>query len=709
MRIPHVGGINPTFGQRGPDRVQPLNLDTRFVDQGQEAVGRLARTVGGIAQDMMQERAQEADALARAKAANAVLEDEVEVGAVLEDIDRQHAEGNLGWADIEPELTRRLREREPRKVEGLDPASIEAFNGRLRANQLQALAKGRTIADSGRRMEFRTQFDSSLDALGKLAGDPNADIDKINAQAEAFTPLARLAGVDAATIGRTVQAFKDRNWTNHATRRLMTGRDNPEALAQLEAELSAEDGFYAERLDTEKRNALLSQVLNARARFDAAAQVDAARAEATAERALGQFERSTTLEFGLPDAQVAELAATVSRGTPEQIERFNNVLQVEAEFRQVRFAPPETQKAYLAQKRAEFATTGATPLQQQNLERMTKAADASAKLLTDAPLEHYAKATGRPIEPLDFSGLMSGDPGALAFQIGERAALLEAYRERMGPTTGRALLLPQEADQLSAALGQMTPAQQVRLLGGLNGTVQSREDYTAVMAQIAPTSPVLAAAGALMPGFDAPNDNTTKAQVQFVETMLAGHRALNPPEGQPKFKMPPAADLAAISTTLGPAFVGRNEALQQARAAVEAAYAGLSIEAGDYSGEIDTTRLADAVKRVVGTPVDVGNSSAIPPRGMDEGDFIDAVEASWREASTRLQAGAPTDFDDYVLRQQGANQYALIASDGTYLFDNTGKPLVLTVDPGYKAAPMPSASQATADPFGMSRLLEPRQ
>ncbi|WP_353094297.1 hypothetical protein, partial [Methylibium sp.] len=174
MRIPHLGGVNPTFGQRGPDRVTPLNLDTRFVDQGQEALGNLARTVGGIAQDMQQDRMREADALARAKAANAVLDDEIGAGTIAEDIGRQVAEGNLGWADAEAEAARRLDEREAPTVEGLDPAGMEAFQGRLRANREQVLGRVRTVADSGRRMAFRTEFDASLDKLGKLAGDPAA-------------------------------------------------------------------------------------------------------------------------------------------------------------------------------------------------------------------------------------------------------------------------------------------------------------------------------------------------------------------------------------------------------------------------------------------------------------------------------------------------------------------------------------------------------
>lgn len=712
MRIPHVGGINPTFGQRGPDRVQPLNIDTRFVDAGQEAMGRLARTVGGIAQDVQQDRMREADALARAKAANAVLEDEVTVGAIFEDVARQHAEGNLGWQDVESEVERRLTEREPPSVQGLDPAGQEAFTGRLRANQLQIAARARTLADSGRRTEFRAQFDRSLDTLGKLAGDPSADIDKINMQAEAFAPLARQAGVDEAVISARVQAFKDRNWTNQASRRLIEARDNPEALAALEQDLTAEDGFYAGRLDAEKRNALLSNVLNARGRLENRMQVDAGRAEAAAERALGTFERSMTSTYGLPDDQLLQLRDAIASGTPEQQARFTALAQEEQTFRAVRYAAPAEQRAFIAAKEQEYAASGATALQEQNLQRMRQAAEASATLLRESPLQHMAQSTGRPVEPLNMLAF-TDDPtmsqqqrdqhlGGFGTQLAERAAMLQAYRQTKGPETGTGLLLPQEAALFASALQRSSPAATASMFGQMAKALPNPSDYLSVLGQLGERAQIHAMAGAIY--------IESESGQAMASRILEGMDALKPRDGsQPKMKLPPASDMAMIQEVLGPAFAGNAPMLAVARQVVEAAYAGESAQEGDYSGVINTERLRKVIAGAVGTPVRINNASVLPPNGMDENDFRDALDAAWNEAAGKIQDGASTDFDSYRLRNYGSNTYRVISSNDQYVQDKEGNFLLLRVDPKFRAskpAPMPSASAATADPFGMGRLLE---
>ncbi|WP_353094187.1 hypothetical protein, partial [Methylibium sp.] len=554
--------------------------------------------------------------------------------------------------------------------------------GRLRANREQVLGRVRTVADSGRRMAFRTEFDASLDKLGKLAGDPAADIDKINAQAEAFAPLAAQAGVDAATIATRVQAFKDRNWTNQATSRLINGRDDAAALAQLERDLADPEGYYAGRLDTEKRNGLLSQVLTARGRLETRAQVDAGKAEATAERALKEFERNLAGDFGLPDDVAAPLIQEAAGGTPEQRERLQGLIALENEFRGVRYAAPQEQAAFLAGKRAEYQANGATPQQAANLQRMERATEATAKLLRESPLQHMAQATGRPVEPINIGAIMPRNAGeepdvrALSFQIGERAAMLESWRGRMGNQTGTALLLPQESEALTGILERVTPAVATRLFGSLSKAIPDRATYLAVLGQVGVKGAVPATAGALFP-----------TNPQLAERIITGHAALNPAEGVPKFKLPPAADLAAINSTLGPAFAGRDQALASARAAIEAAYAGESIAAGDYSGEINTERLRKVMTEVVGKPVEINGASVLPPLGMAENDFRDAVDDGWSKlVAAGLQPNVSAELDDYLLRGAGGDSYLVMAPNGTYLMDAEQNPVRLRVDPRFKAA-----------------------
>ena len=451
-------------------------------------------------------------------------------------------------------------------------------------------------------------------------------------------------------------------------------------------------------------------MLTARGRLETRSEVEANRAEARAERRLAQAERASSLEFGLPDAEIAEIAADVANGTPEQQERFRGVLEQEAMFRAFRFAPPDAARAGIAEIEAKYAANGASIIQQQGLVRMRAAVESNAKLLHDAPLEHMRLATGQEIPPLDFNSVQSDGGVALANQINERGVLRSAYAQKMGIATGRGLLLPREASLLAQVFSTSTPTQQAQTLGMFNNAIDNREDYLALMSQIAPSSPVVAAAGALMPGPDAKDNAETQQQVRFVETMLKGERALSPTDGNAKLKMPPAADIAAGLQEVAPAYAGRNEAFQLTRRAIEAAYAGMSDEIGDYSGEINPQRLREAVRKVAGVPVIVGGAPLLKPNGMDEGDFIDAIDYAWNNAATRLQRNASTELDDYRLRHEGATTFSLIDKEGRYLQDADGKPLWLRIDPAFKAAPpAPLSSSGTADPFGMRRVIEGEQ
>ncbi|KAK6697411.1 hypothetical protein SNK04_013983 [Fusarium graminearum] len=81
---------------------------------------------------------------------------------------------------------------------------------------------------------------------------PGADIDAVNLRADELVGgLGRSSGLDDAASGKLLQDFKDRNWTTHATQQAIFNREDPAGLAKLEHDLSAADGFYANKLDPE--------------------------------------------------------------------------------------------------------------------------------------------------------------------------------------------------------------------------------------------------------------------------------------------------------------------------------------------------------------------------------------------------------------------------------------------------------------------------
>src|SRR5690606_5936422 len=96
-------------------------------------------------------------------------------------------------------------------------------------------------------------------------------------------------------------------------------------------------------------------------------------------------------------------------------------------------------------------------------------------------------------------------------------------------------------------------------------------------------------------------------------TILEGEALLNPSRSDKKqdgkgaaFPMPPPADIRAeLDTFVGRAFAGRPGAYEVAEQAVRAYYAGASAKVGDVSGELDRKRMQEAVRAVIGEPVDI--------------------------------------------------------------------------------------------------------
>lgn len=344
---------------RAVPNTNPSRTDLSSLAQQGRGAAAIGEALTGVGQQAMhvaaQQQAQEQQevaALAKAQAGNAMLDDELETKVIVDDVRQRVAEGALDWRKASEEYDKLQGKRQARTVENLDPADHERYLGQLKRNRFAGLADVQGIAAGARRTEVRTQIDSGLDTLGKLAGQPDADVDKINAQAEAFVTLAEAAGIDRAAVAAKVQTFKDRNWQNHAQARAIAARENPEALARLEHDLAADDGYYAGRLDTDRRNVLLSQVLGRKDQLDRQAREAADRTEAAAERALKEFEGQISTGVMAPIETMSAWQSTVAVGTPEQRERFNALVQGEAELREVRKLAPIDQRAHIDELKA---------------------------------------------------------------------------------------------------------------------------------------------------------------------------------------------------------------------------------------------------------------------------------------------------------------------------------------------------------------------
>lgn len=688
-----LGGFESARAVPQPNRSSVDLSGTLTAGRAIEAAGQQGMQLADQAlqrQEAQRTREQnEAEALARAKAANSLLDHELQTRSLIEGMQGEIADGTLDWRKADEAYQERYSKLQLPDVPGLDPVAREQMQGGLRREQEAGRQQLKRIVDGARRTEFKTQFDTGLDTLGKIAGAPGADVAAINAKADAFAPLAAAAGVDAATIQARIQAFKDRNWTNQATNRFIGARDDAAALGALEKDLTAEDGFYAGKLDIERRNALLSQIESAKTQIENRERAKADKREAAAARAINEIEAQLATGIPTPVEQRLAWAETV-KGTTHEAQAAQYI-EIERQAQELLKLPPAAQRSFLQQMDAKQQTAGATVDDRRIYNGLKTASDARIRMLRDQPLQHYAVTTGQKVPPIDMQALVTGNTAAVQTQIAERMNILAAQRKRYGGEAGMAPLLPQEATVVAAAVAQMQPKEALQVYGALRSVMGEDQAYNAAMQQIAPDSPVRAIAGTIFlrqaPG--APGADTRKTYGDVALKLLTGEQLLNPGKGASAadgkgaaFPMPNDAEMqAVISERIGTAFEGRESEYRSAIQAVRAYYAAASSDEGDRSKDLNTKRMRTAIEAVIGEAVDIEGRDVLPPWGMPADEFEDAADEA---IGARLRTAGLTDPGDVSLMAVPGREGAYMLVRGRQIMvdkkrDPQGRPIPLVI------------------------------
>ena len=702
------------MGQFGQATVVPRANRSSVDLSGSDAAGRAITQVGQMGMQMAdqalrQQKAErdraedEAAALARAKAQNAVLDDEIASKAIADEIRTRIADRSLPYDKAQEELQTRLSMREREQVAGLDPVGQENYNRALQRNRFSLNSEIDAVVTTARRSDFREQRIATRDRLGKLASDPNADIDKIVRAGAELQVLAE-AGGDAAVFGKEQQEWADRAYRDNASSRIIANRDSLEGLTAVEKDLSEKDGRYFGKLDASAANALVSQIQVRKDQLENAQRADADKRESVAQRAINAMESQLATGVPAPVEQRLAWLEQVKGTTFEQ--QAGQYVEMEKQSQALLRMGPAQQREFLQRMQAEQQTKGATVDQQRLYNGLKSASDARIKMLRDQPLQHYATTTGATIQPLDVQALVSGDVGKVQAQIAERMNILATQRKQYGAEAGSQPLLPQEATMLAAALRDAPPTKSLELFGAMSVAFADERAYTAALQQISPGAPVRAVAGTL---YAKQRSTTLQSAGMFsgavkassgdiARTMLIGEKLLAPSKpGESKgapFPMPAPKQFAtAFETQVGTAFRNNPGAYEMSLQAARAYYAGKANEAGDVTGGLDEKLVGEAVRAVIGEPVEINGADVFPPWGMSADTFQDKLEQVWTEtvigdrvagvilpkAKAVLPEGVSADLDDYTLQQAGDGRYYVIAGNGSFLYTAQGQPMILTV------------------------------
>lgn len=291
-------------------------------------------------------------------------------------------------------------------------------------------------------------------------------------------------------------------------------------------------------------------------------------------------------------------------------------------------------------------------------------------------------------QPIDFNNLENLGP-----QLASRAAIAKTMQDTYRvPAT---MLTQAEASTLSAGFGNMTVEQKKGYLSAIQKAVTDPAAYRGILQQIAPDSPVTAVAGAILQKQSFGVSHWFKADEDYrpgdvAGLILEGEALLNPNKAQKKqdgigkaFPMPDDSKLRPDFTDrVGAAFAGLPGSADTAYQAVRAYYAGKLARLGDYSGEVNTRVLQEAITAVTGGVTDVnGKGEVLRPWGMGETQFEDAAKAAFQAEIKRMGlTGSNADhWGAYGLQSAGDGRY-LVKSGGGYLIDPaTSRPVMLNI------------------------------
>ena len=683
------------FGARPVSTVAAAQAQDSSGQVQAQATGQLGDALSNVAEQVYVQRTN----LARAQAANALLDHEIAVKTATQDLEEKVQRGEVPYQNAKQQFEDTVTKIQPPQVQYLDPVAQQNLKKGAERNIFTEGLRMNEVVQQAERNDFKDQFASNLDKLGKLAGMPDADIDQINAKADAFAPLARKAGIPQPLIDKEIQDFKDRNWLNNAMQVSMQSKDSMPDLKQLEHDLTDSDGFYAGKLDTDKRNAVLQKVVNDRLILENRQERLQEKREAAGQRALLQMD--TQIASGVPAtaAMWANWQTTV-KGT-EAAPDFQQRMADETAVQQVLRKPIDEQLKFIQDKESTLESQGGSLRDLANLNRLKGAVQQNVKLMQQEPLIFDASRTGRDVEPINLTQL--GDPNAnvqISQQIQDRVTTLTAMRKQYGNQVPLRPLLPQEAAQLTSALNSAQPDQQAQIFGALRNAAGDDASFKGMMQQIAPDAPIKALAGmlsskqrnlTLATHWFSPNDVAPSGDV--ASTMLQGEALLNPTKAQKGEDGKPSKGLFLPETTqlqadfqdrVGDAFAGRPGAAETAFQAVQAYYVGKAAQTGRLAAskqDIDSGLVKEAITATLGNVVDFnGRGSVLAPWGMTAGDFQDKAYAALTAAGKAhgLDEAGAAALHNVGLKNIGDGTYYAMQGRN-FVKDAKGNPIVITL------------------------------
>lgn len=609
-----------------------ITVDNRAETQASQ---QAASAVQSAALGVLDNINREDQALARVRASNALIDRESQIKTIATDLDEKMRTGQLPYEKSEEAFTSAVSKLDPLETPGLDEAQQGEIGNSLKRMQLSGLDSIRASAAKGRIQAAQSDLVSRMDMLGKDAAMPGANVEQINARmdAEDIDVAGRLAFGE--TWASKKQEFKDGNWTTHATQRVIESRESIGSLQKLEHDLTAEDGFYAKKLDPEKRNQLLNTVSGRIFQVQQHQQQQSMMREMKAERVLAQMDKQASL--GVPPTPADQQRwKSVLSGTSVAGEYESRIQQMNKS--QLLLRLPETQQEqYLTQLKSDMQQNGASVADVENLNRLESVVTERKKLRDSDPVSYSAITNGTQVEPINLAGIANpeGQQQLLA-QLGERFLVAGSVRRKDGLTVTPSPWTEAERGMIQAAAKSVDDNTKLQIFSVIGAATQDKDEYAAAIKPFIGDDQLADTAGrAAFKGLKLPDGSS------LAQTIMEGRKILDD-----KSKPMPGDDLllAGFDKDVGFSMPAGSDQRDRAFQAYRASYAALSErKATKFNGAtLDSEISKQAIQAATGGVTTWAGSKVIKPYGMPDKDFSNSVGTQIDAMAERTKL--PTDL-----------------------------------------------------------------
>lgn len=620
---------------------------------------------------------EEAKALAKAEGANAILDHETEISAISEDIKTRLADGSLKHGDAATEYRNRVSQIKKPTIEGMDPVTQENFSRGLKRAEFSGEKTLNGAIAGARTAEFRSQTDGLLDRLGKKASLPGSSVEQLNAYLD--TPDADAMGRQAygAAWDKKKQDWKDANWDSNLNQKAMASRNSIEGINALQKQIT--EGVYADKLDSNRRNALVAKLDVFKTSLVQRQAAEAHRAEAQQQAALKRAEAEYNVFQGIVDKgtfispEYVDKALKTTAGTPYQKAILDMANQAK-EIGGLASMSLNDQRATLRQIDTLIATNGRTPALDKRRDQVAKVVRASEDDYKDRGIEAgLERGVITSIAPIDAS-----TPAAIAATISNRIAQAEAVSARSGMSISP--FTNDEADKVAFVIDSLSPREKSLALFTLGGALPPRMKL-AVANQLAEKN------DALQIGF-LYSDNRTTYRRFATELIFKGATAL-----KDKSVSEDNAKIGGWKGMIGSQIDSLELPGKEAEIVKKAAHlitAGIASENGGTAGVGDVKRAIGMA--VGGQIVERQGRSIVIPAGLDEYLFeyrlknVSETEVGKQAPSGMVRvAGVPMPVSEFVksipgqeLMNHGRDKFVVIVK-GRPVMSEDGKPITIKV------------------------------